>query len=191
MKTTQKFNPNPIFNYLTLLLFAILLSCSAYDKEDDMPNPEPDPGVFIVNGERWEFSCKIDGELWVPDSGADNPFSGGMPFSEFYDENTNLAISTQKKNDAEILNVSIKVSTQELNPDGDSPLKKSKGIYREYFLESDCIQFSVDTLKQEYIRIIEIDKTARRIKGNFQYSVINECGVKRDITEGFFDAPYI
>lgn len=173
-----------------VLLFSIALFLPACDKENDMP--EPEPGVFIVNGVKWQFSCKINGELWVPTSEENNPFGGGAPFTVWHDEDNYLAVTAKKVDSENILASAIFVSTLDFKLEEDFHLDRQyeNTVFKNYMLEEDCVRFLFDKSKEDYIRISNLDYQEKRISGTFKFSGLNECGDSIDVTEGNFDAPY-
>ncbi len=174
MKTLNKNNSSiPTFLFLLVISSLTIFSC---DPDDEPVPQEPRFPYFLMD---------IDGEPWYPYGATP---SGFPPFDVIYNPETDGFISfsaVSTKDD--ISNISFSSRHIELGQKHEISLNI---LMRDRGNMEGCIKYYPDTLSSNWIFISEWNEPDRKIKGTFEFNVLNECSDSHQVTNGRFYMNY-
>lgn len=155
-----------------ILFFCFLFS--ACIKED----------ICMNSGNHDYLCCKIDGKDWT--------IGGGWVFPydlNYYSDTKWLSLLARNTSNDEIMLGAFQITTnieklQTKSPLGLLLLQKSSNTTRCKYYEN------IDISDDNFIKVLEIDSINYIIKGEFEFSAINECQDTIRVTDGYFDLNY-
>ena len=170
-------------HYLLLFsLFLLTATCSKYNE----PPPYSPPAIF---------RCKVDGVEWeaydYQNGGLiDIGIGGSSPTNlQYYSDTKGFELGANNKTEDLVINQSIGLYSR-IEQIGENVLKYRSNAFIDSNELSGCEYHELDTFAIRKLLILEIDTIDRRMKGNFEFSAINDCNDTVRITEGFFDLSF-
>ena len=173
----------------TYSLLAAIVAClfvlflNSCDKTSDLEKCKADPMCEY-------FRCNVDGKPWKPY--CESSFLGCEAVDVQYYKELNgggLTIKASKENDTSGFRI-VNINIQDTDTEYDMyflPNNRSK-----YFIKvaGDWDEYLVDTSTINILRFSKIDTVNFILEGTFQFTGINENGLKKEITEGQFRQHY-
>ena len=169
-------------NILFLLLTTILFLAAACDKEDDLQCDRTSTNHDIL-------CCKINGEDWKPGGGGPDIIS---PYTlEYYSDDDFLKLIAGNNSNSNF-DGAIVIHSQNISL-GEGKITENDSNF--YIQDDDnvngCVYYGdLDSDFENYIFVTEIDSLNYFMKGEFQFTAINDCQDTIRVTEGYFDLNY-
>jgi hypothetical protein len=160
--------------FLLLLLTPLLTTC----KKDPPIDYEryPNSVTCKINGKHWQAS---ENGSWIQH----NFFSFSYTLSA-----KAFGLTAQRVEDRTILGMwitNLKEGSHNLNFPNRARLSDKKNTSD---INGRCIDYRIDTTKTNHFVVHEIDSINNVIKASFEFYLINPCGEKIRITDGWIDA---
>lgn len=163
-----------------LLAFIVFLS-TACDKDDNMTT---------ISNNRDILRCKINGKNWTPAGGGLDIIS---PYTlEYYSDDDFLVLIAGNSSTNSSLKGAIKFHSQNVSL-GEGKITENEGNshIQNNTNTSGCVNYGdLDSNFDNYIFVTEIDSINYFMKGEFQFSAINDCQDTIRVTDGYFDLNY-
>ena len=138
------------------------------------------------------FSCKVNGEVWIPDGTGDwfgvaNPINGGFFTNNANEKTIYLWTYKQDKTELYIFLKTIEVGTHELNQKTNLLERYLASENYGWYQAADGIGFMTNPNQTGRVVITKADTISGVISGTFEFEGGNSLGQKVKITNGRFD----
>jgi len=132
------------------------------------------------------FRCKVNGQPWTF-SGGGGPFGGPSSLNvKFYVKRGDLGFLSYREENEDRERTELNFGVDSLKV-GNNPIRYWRRIFVDYAKPGGCLEFALDTTRYHNLTLLEIDTTAKRLKGTYEMHLINKCGEEVIITDGEFD----
>ena len=167
-------------------LFSLFLFVTNCSKKFDNPPPYFPPEIFRckVDGVEWEAYDYRSGGLINISYGSSSPTD-----LQYYSDTKSLSLGAGRETEDQTVNQGMRLRAKPLEK-GDNHLIYRRIAFHDGLIPPDCRNYELDTFSIRNITILEIDTIDYRMKGNFEFSAINDCSDTVHITEGYFDLSY-
>jgi len=163
-----------------LLAITILAGVSFSCRKDRI---QPDYHVDVLR-------CKVNGEEWV----ATCPGAGlwgcePIDCQYYWKDIKSFEIFAIRKLHDNTVDQSIKLYIPK-STIGINEIVYFSRSFKDWNQPSGCRFYKLDTTQMNILNIISVDTSDYIIKGNFEYTAINDCNDTLRITDGFFHVSY-
>ncbi len=170
-------------NLIFLLFTATLFLATACDKEDDIATTSTSNNHDILR-------CKINGENWTP---AGEGFDVISPVElNYYSDDGDLRLIAGNSTLNSNFKGAIVFHSQNISLGENSITENESNFYIQNNDNINECKYYGDLSPNfdNYVFVNQIDSINYFIKGEFQFSAINDCQDTIRVTEGYFDLNY-
>jgi hypothetical protein len=177
-------------HYIFLIFFICLASCEREEMNDpDATNNQVPP---LSQAGKNEVGFKFNGDQWHPRIGGSSVESKEFVMDTL--TNTFYVMAYYDSNDSpERIDFSLTLRWKPLTKLGDPgslnrPQFENMTIAFDHTVTNNCSAYR--NVRSYEVEVIDCDYTSKKIVGNFEIDVENECGDMIEITQGFFNGEF-